>query len=202
MHAPVDVLCDDSDPCTADRCDAVLGCASDPIPGCGLPDLRVSDVTGAPQALTGERVSATASVIQMIDSSPALGPVDVSFFLSSDMDIDSGDDMMVGFCEIDELTAGAVEGCQQSTLEIPSDLVEPGAQVLFYWGACADEIGAIDEAQEDNNCASGSTIMVPEPNAWLLQLTALSALLMWRLVAQKARTARGRQLARVRARPF
>ncbi|MBW2400581.1 MAG: hypothetical protein JRG80_15070 [Deltaproteobacteria bacterium] len=27
--------CDDADPCTADSCDQVLGCAHDPIPMCG-----------------------------------------------------------------------------------------------------------------------------------------------------------------------
>ena len=182
VYTPIDGLCDDSDPCTADRCDAVLGCASDPIPGCGLPDLQVAEVTGTPQARIGERVSASASVSQMSESAPALGPVDVAFFLSTDTDIDSSDDMMIGFCEIEELRGGAVGGCEQSELEIPSELVElaPGEEMLFYWGACADEIGAIDEAQEDNNCAPGSAITVPEPTAWLLQLAALAGLLVRR----------------------
>ena len=37
VHLPDDAYCDDSDPCTAELCDAVLGCTSEPVPGCGVP---------------------------------------------------------------------------------------------------------------------------------------------------------------------
>jgi cysteine-rich repeat protein len=35
VHAPSDALCDDGNPCTAELCDANLGCTSAPVPGCG-----------------------------------------------------------------------------------------------------------------------------------------------------------------------
>jgi len=35
-HLPSVALCDDGDECTAESCDAITGCASDPIPGCGV----------------------------------------------------------------------------------------------------------------------------------------------------------------------
>ncbi len=35
VNAPSDVNCDDADPCTADSCDALLGCAHEPIGFCG-----------------------------------------------------------------------------------------------------------------------------------------------------------------------
>jgi len=35
--------CDDGDPCTADSCDAVTGCANTPISGCGAEDAGVAD---------------------------------------------------------------------------------------------------------------------------------------------------------------
>jgi cysteine-rich repeat protein len=36
-NAPDDALCDDADPCTAERCDAELGCTSEPVAGCATP---------------------------------------------------------------------------------------------------------------------------------------------------------------------
>ena len=36
-HVPDDLACDDSDPCTADSCDALQGCLNEPIPACGAP---------------------------------------------------------------------------------------------------------------------------------------------------------------------
>jgi len=38
-HVPDDLACDDSDPCTADACDALQGCLNDPIPACGAPQV-------------------------------------------------------------------------------------------------------------------------------------------------------------------
>jgi len=35
-HAPDDLFCDDSDPCTADSCDAITGCGHEPIPECSV----------------------------------------------------------------------------------------------------------------------------------------------------------------------
>ncbi len=45
--APLPLVCDDLDPCTADMCDPATGCFADPIPGCmpdaGLPDAGLPD---------------------------------------------------------------------------------------------------------------------------------------------------------------
>ena len=38
-HQPDDPSCDDGDPCTAELCHAVLGCASEPVPGCGAVEI-------------------------------------------------------------------------------------------------------------------------------------------------------------------
>jgi cysteine-rich repeat protein len=38
-HVPDDLACDDSDPCTADSCDALQGCLNEPIPACGAPQV-------------------------------------------------------------------------------------------------------------------------------------------------------------------
>jgi hypothetical protein len=56
--------------------------------------------------------------------------------------------------------------------------VGPGTQQLFFWGACADDGDGVAEADENNNCAIGNSVMVPEPTSATLHLAALFALLL------------------------
>jgi hypothetical protein len=59
-HVPDDGLCDDADPCTAEVCDAQLGCSITPVVGCGapIPGLSSSGRTVVALALFGIAVAA------------------------------------------------------------------------------------------------------------------------------------------------
>ena len=180
VNDPDDSACDDSDACTTDSCDASLGCQEVQIPLCGLPDLVIDEVVGPTSANVGALVDASGVVADLGLGSPDSLQVSVAFFMSDDEVI--GDDDMLGSCEISSVPGGGQDGCDAMAMEVPP-LVDPGTQQLFFWGACADDGDGVAEADENNNCALGNSVMVPEPASATLHLAALFSLL---LLAQRS----------------
>jgi len=60
VHVPDDLLCDDTDGCTADSCDAIAGCTHEPIPLCGT---AVSATPRGGTAVLGLLVLASGAVL-------------------------------------------------------------------------------------------------------------------------------------------
>jgi len=101
-----------------------------------------------------------------------------TLYLSDDSIIEPGSDTRVGGCSADATQAGGQQSCFDTAVEIPAELFVgfPGTSFDWYWGACADEPGAIFEADDTNNCTyQPVTVWVPEPGATISTLAALAA---------------------------
>ena len=127
--------------------------------------------------MLGESVESSAMASDLGPGSQDLQSVTVSFLLSEDEQIDSGD-RIVAECLIDVLEAGGQHLCTEG-LEIPQDLIDSpnGERHEFFWGACADLDMAFAEQNEANNCRLGNSVSVPEPDVLLSRLAALALLM-------------------------
>ena len=90
----------------------------------------------------------------------------VSFHLSVDQVVDRENDAQVGSCWVEGLGGADQASCSAVGAVVPEDLPQFGhlGEGPFYWIACADSIGGVDEGDETNNCRVHPEVFyVPEP---------------------------------------
>jgi len=153
-----DQLDDDSDG-TGDPCDP------DQMPDLTLFSLLQSNVPA------GSRMQFWAGLTNLgvLDSAG----VQARLYLSEDTTWDE-DDRSVSECFTGPILGGGVAGCQTNDAAVPADL--PAIPGNYYWIACADGLGLVDEGDESNNCQV-SPVHLPEPTgALVVGALALAAL--------------------------
>jgi subtilase family serine protease len=129
------------------------------VPGAPtLIDLAVTAVTNPPvAAFTGDAFIVTDTTA----SGPAAdAPASTTrYYLSTDTAKSAGDVLLLGARAVPALAAGTASS-GSTTVTIPG-ATAPGS---YYLLACADDIGAITESDETNNCgASATTVQVSPP---------------------------------------
>ena len=120
----------------------------------GTVDLTVSSLTGPPQGRRGGRINLSASVSNA--GTGAAGPFRLGFYLSSDSTITTGD-TFIGSCAVPGLSAGGTASCNPS-LTVPSDL----PLGTYYLGAIADDLGQVQESNENNNALAAGQIQISD----------------------------------------
>lgn len=80
-------------------------------------------------------------------------------YLSLDATLD-GTDRSVTECFTEPIPGGGARDCAVAAAAVPYDL--PAIPGDYYWLACADGLGLVDEANESNNCQV-APVAVPEP---------------------------------------
>jgi subtilase family serine protease len=119
------------------------------------PDLAVSALSNPPaSAAAGGSFSVTDTTANQ--GTATAGASTTRFRLSLDSTITSADPLLTGSRAVPTLVAGG-SSSGTTTVTIPLSLT-PGT---YYLGACADDLGAVAESNETNNCrASTTTIQV------------------------------------------
>jgi len=150
---------------------AVIVIAGQPLAidqaGVSPADLRVTAVTVSPSIVApGSKLSITDTVVNQGDA--LAGASTTPYYLSSDSQKGAGDLLLSGARTVPSLAAGA-----SSTGTVPS-VVVPAATPLgeYHVLACADDSGAVIQANESNNClASAATIQVTRPDLVVTTVT-------------------------------
>ena len=165
--------CDDGTFTDGDGCNAMCAvetdhaCVGEPS-ACGLDVARLApgSVSGSSVATLGDLVGAQASLASTLDL--AHDGLALSFWLSLDAVFGAGD-REVGGCTLPLLAAGASQPCND-VLAIPVDLaLTGGAPTAYRWLACVS-------TQAGRRCATGNTVVVPEPGRLAAAITAMIAL--------------------------
>lgn len=170
------------DPDQTDSDQDGIGDACDPD---YLPDLTVLSILAPETGSRGDSVFLEASVV---NDGFGLSSFPVTFHLSIDQVVDTETDSQVGSCWIEDLAGGAQTNCSPVDATIPESLPQVGQQGRgpFYWIACADSIGAIDELDEANNCLIHDEVFrIPEPGAVAGACAAVLALSMLRGLSRR-----------------
>ncbi|HWR98319.1 MAG TPA: CARDB domain-containing protein, partial [Candidatus Methanoperedens sp.] len=95
----------------------------------------------------------------------AAGASTARFYLSTDAVITGADTLLTGTLANSALGAGASETDLTLVLTVPTS--PPVPEGTYYFGACADDLNAVTESNETNNCdVEGST--------WIVRWAALS----------------------------
>jgi subtilase family serine protease len=116
----------------------------------GAPDLVVSALsTTATSVAPGGRISASHTVLNQGDASSAASRT--RFFMSADAVRGAGDILLVGTGSVTALLPGKTGGGTVT-------LAVPAATALgnYYLIACADDLAAVGERDESNNCRAAS----------------------------------------------
>lgn len=116
----------------------------------GDPDLTSEAVSGPTLVTTGQPVTVGGTVKNWGDGDSPSSLVGI--YLSVDAIITAGDSL-AGQVSIDPLAPGAQQ-VFTATVMIPSGLADGD----YYWGAIADDSGAIPESNEGNNSLAGNTV--------------------------------------------
>ncbi len=129
-------------------------------------DLQATSLSNPPStAVVGGSFSVTDTTTNA--GTAAAGASTTRYYLSLDAVITSSDNLLTGVRSVPSLAAGASSG-GTVTVTIPAGT----AAGTYYLGACADDLGAVVESNETNNCkASASTVAVTVPD---LQVTSVS----------------------------
>ncbi len=150
-----------------------------------LPDVSVLSMVVPSEANRGDPVLLEADVA---NDGFGLSSFPVTFHLSADRVLDTGIDSQIGSCWIEDLAGGVQASCSSVDATIPESLPQVGTQGRgpFYWIACADSIGGLEELDETNNCLiRDETFRIPEPTGVVLGLTAILALGLLRRVKRR-----------------
>jgi hypothetical protein len=120
-----------------------------------LPDLVVSTLTNPPASVAqGGSFSVTDTTLNQ-ETGPA-GASTTRYRLSTDSNITSSDSLLTGTRSVPSLAAGA-SSTGTITVTVPTTV----ATGTYYLGACADDLAAVAESNEANNCrASTTTVQV------------------------------------------
>jgi hypothetical protein len=123
--------------------------------GGGTPDLVVSALSNPPaSAAAGGSFAVTETTANT--GTATAGASTTRYRLSLDSTITGADPLLTGSRAVPSLAAGG-SSSGTTTVTIPGSLT-PGT---YYLGACADDLGAVAESNEGNNCrASTTTIQV------------------------------------------
>jgi len=165
--------CDDGTFTDGDGCNATCAvetdyaCIGEPSV-CGLDVGRLAPgaVAGSSAATLGALVGAQANLGSTLDLAHA--GLALSFWLSLDAVFGAGD-REVGGCTLPLLAAGASQSCN-GAFAIPVDLpLTGGAPTAYRWLACVT-------TQAGQRCATGNTVLVPEPGPAAAALTAMITL--------------------------
>jgi hypothetical protein len=115
-----------------------------------LPDLIVTQLTAPTTGSVGGQI--TVSVTVANQGSANAGAFRLGFYFSTDSTITTGD-TFTAWCDFPPgLAAGASATCG-GPVGVPSSL-SPGT---YYFGAIADDLGAVAESNESNNARSADT---------------------------------------------
>ena len=123
------------------------------------PDLVVSSVSDPPASIVqGHSFNVTDTTA---NRGAAADASTTRYYLSTDTTITASDVLLTGTRSIPALGAG-LNSSDTVSVTVPL-ATTPGA---YYLGACADDLTAVTESSETNNCrASASTITVTVPSA-------------------------------------
>jgi len=179
------------DPLQTDRDGDGIGDACDPD---DAPELQAA-ASGPARASAGALTTPVGSVHNAgLRTAPSS---QIRFYLSSDPTFDPALDAPIGDCQSGPVATGTTVGCSDPEARVPADLLPVGTvgELPFYWLACADALGVVDETDEGNNCAlAQQVVLVPEPDLLGCQLSGLAAV-AWLV----RRTRRGQHRGRAQA---
>jgi hypothetical protein len=133
------------------------------------PDLLITAVTNPPSSLVqGDTFDVTDTTANQGDATA--GASTTRYYLSGDGILDEDAELLNGIRAIPELAATA-DDTGQVSVTVPTDTA-PG---MYYFVACADDLDAVEEFDETNNClVSENTVNVIAAVANLL-VTTLTA---------------------------
>jgi hypothetical protein len=125
-----------------------------------LPDLTVSSLNNPPGSVTvGASFTVTDTTANQGSSTASASTT--RYRLSPDSTITTADLLLSGTRSVPSLPASGTSS-GSVTVTVPAGTT-PGT---YYLGACADDLGAVTEASETNNChASATTVSVTSPTA-------------------------------------
>jgi len=125
----------------------------------GLADLVVTSLSNPPAtAAAGGTFSVTATIRNQ--GVITAGASTARYYLSTDQVKDAGDILLTGTRSVASLTAGQ-SSSGSTTVTIPSNM----AAGTYYLLSCADDLSAVSESNEGNNCrASVTTVQIALPD--------------------------------------
>jgi CARDB protein/HYDIN/CFA65/VesB family protein len=131
----------------------------------GLPDLAVSALSNAPFTATpGGSFTVTDTTY---NSGSLAGASTTRYRLSLDATMTPSDPLLTGARAVPNLPAG-VGSTGTVTVTVPATL----ATGTYFLGACADDLNAVAESSESNNCWTSTTIVVTRPDLVVSDLTS------------------------------
>ena len=132
-----------------------------------LPDLVVTSLTAPSTGTSGGQITISATVANQ--GAASAGAFRMGFYFSTDALITTSDTASTSFCSITALAVGASSTCA-GPITIPSSLL-PG---IYYFGAYADDLGAVSETSEINNTRSAQ-ITLSGPSTYTLNVNSSGA---------------------------
>ena len=146
----------------------VLGAFAGPAIAAPKPDLRTTEVSGAPPSVAAGEDLSVEDTVENAGRSRA-GRSTTRFYLSPDTVRGGGDTRLIGTRRVGRLGRGK-SSSGESEVGIPLDTPQDDLYLL----ACADDRKQVAERREDNNCfASEAAITLELPTDCTDRLTAL-----------------------------
>jgi hypothetical protein len=134
-----------------------------------LPDLVVSALTAPATGTAGGSIQISATVANQ--GTTSAGAYRLGFYFSTDAVITTSDTYSGTYCSMPALASTVSSGCS-GLASVPASL----ASGTYYFGAIADDLGAVAESNEGNNTrAAANTIVIINPLAPVCTLTAMPA---------------------------
>ena len=116
----------------------------------GLPDLVVTSLTAPISGSTGGQITVATTILNQ--GSASAGASHVEFYFSTDSVITTADTDTGWGCSLPGLAAGGSTSCS-GPIGVPSS-IPPG---IYFFGAIADNLGAVAESNESNNARAADT---------------------------------------------
>jgi hypothetical protein len=122
-----------------------------------LPDLVVSALTAPATGTIGGQIAMTSTVLNQ--STTTAGTSRLGFYFSTDSNITTSDVFSGSSCNTPTLVSNSSSNCN-GLVNVPSSLAPGG----YYFGAIANDLGAVSEVNNTNNARAVSITLIVPPD--------------------------------------